>query len=150
MSCSVRAARAGDRPALAEIYRRSSLSNAGDRPHLLEHPDALELPWSDRAAERTRVAIEDGRIVGFATVETDGDHASLEDLFVDPASMRRGIATALLDDVVAAARARGVSRLDVTANSHALEFYVQAGFRDTGVAHTRFGAGRQMHLELGT
>jgi ribosomal protein S18 acetylase RimI-like enzyme len=64
--------------------------------------------------------------------------------------MRRGIATALLDDVVAAARARGVSRLDVTANSHALEFYVQAGFRDTGVAHTRFGAGRQMHLELGT
>jgi GNAT superfamily N-acetyltransferase len=88
--------------------------------------------------------------VGFARAEMEGDRAILEDLFVDPASMRQGNATALLDDVVAAARAQGVRRLDVTANPHALEFYVQAGFRDVGPVHARFGAGRVMHLELGT
>ena len=133
---------------LAEIYRRSSLSNVGDRPQLLAHPDSLELPWSHRAAERTRVAIVDGQIVGFATVDIDGDRAELEDLFVDPASMRRGAATALLDEVVANARAHGARQLEVTANPHALEFYVHVGFRDVGATKTRFGVGRRMRLEL--
>jgi GNAT superfamily N-acetyltransferase len=148
VSWTVRAAQSGEWAALAEIYRRSSLSNAGDRQQLLEHPEALELPWSDRAPERTRVAIADGRIVGFATVEIDGDRAELEDLFVDPDSMRQGAATALLDDAAANARACGVRQLEVTANPHALGFYLHAGFRDLGPTETRFGAGRRMRLEL--
>ena len=149
MSCTVRAARAPDDAALAGIYRRASLSNAGDRPHLLEHPDALELPWSDDAAGRTRVAVAGGRAVGFATLEIDGCRADLEHLFVDPASMRRGVATALLDDIAARARAVGVQHLDVTANPHALEFYLHMGFREIGATSTRFGPARRMRMDIG-
>jgi GNAT superfamily N-acetyltransferase len=149
VTVEVRAARSRDRPALAEIYRRSSLSNPGDRPHLLTHPDALELPWSDTSHERTRVATSGGRIVGFATLEVTGDTGELEDLFVDPDSLRKGVATALMHDVIAAAGARGARQLEVTANPHALEFYRRMGFADRGPASTRFGSGRRMRLEVG-
>ncbi len=42
---------------LRDVFRRSSLSNEGDRASLLDHPDALVL--SDAAVNdgRTRVAI---------------------------------------------------------------------------------------------
>ena len=51
-----------DVPALRDVFRRSSLSNEGDRASLLAHPDALEL--SDRAVAdgRVRVAVLDDRI----------------------------------------------------------------------------------------
>ena len=52
----------------------------------------------------------------------------LEDLFVDPGWMRRGIATALVASIADAVRARGGERLEVTANEHALGFYTAAGF----------------------
>ena len=97
-----------DLPALRDVFRRSSLSNEGDRASLLAHPDALE--FSDRAVAdgRVRVAVIDDRIVGFATVLVTGQIGELEDLFVDPDWMRRGIATALVLDALAnCEKARG-------------------------------------------
>ena len=45
-------------------------------------------------------------------------------------------------------RARGVQRLEVTANPHAMEFYRSAGFTDYGTADTDFGAAPRMVLML--
>ena len=56
---------------------------------------------------RTHVAEENGSVVGFATwAETDNGGMELEDLFVDPKWMRRGIATALVNCVCDVLRAR--------------------------------------------
>jgi hypothetical protein len=41
-------------------------------------------------------------------------------------------------------RAQGAERLEVTANSHALEFYRAVGFIDCGDVETDFGAARRM------
>jgi hypothetical protein len=46
----LRLATSDDLPALNDLFRRSSLSNEGDRQNLLAHPDALE--FSDRAVEQ--------------------------------------------------------------------------------------------------
>ena len=84
--------------ALADIYRRASLSNPGDRDRLLAHPEYLVLEPDGLAEGRTHVAEEDGSVVGFATwAETYDGGMELEDLFVDPKWMRRGIATALVN-----------------------------------------------------
>ena len=72
----------------------------------------------------------------------------LEDLFVDPGWRRRGIAAALVTRVARALRVRGVQRLEVTANPHALGFYRAAGFIDCGVAETNFGAAPRLVLIL--
>jgi ribosomal protein S18 acetylase RimI-like enzyme len=62
--------------------------------------------------------------------------------------MRRGIATALVNRIAEVLRARGVERLEVTANPHALGFYHAAGFVDCGVAETEFGIAPRMVLTI--
>ncbi len=100
------------------------------------------------AEGRTYVAEEQGSLVGFATWSQAGAAIELEDLFVAPGWRRRGIATSLVNRIVDVLRARGVKRLEVTANPHALGFYSAAGFIDCGVAGTHFGTAPRMVLPL--
>ena len=138
----------GDLPAASNVYRNASLSNAGDRDNLLAHPAYLVLGRRGLAEGRTYVAEEDGSLVGFATWAQAGHVFELEDLFVDPGWMRRGIATALVERIAGVVRARGAQRLEVTANVHALGFYTAAGFVDCGVSDTEFGPARRMVLAV--
>jgi len=137
-----------DLAAASSVYRRASLSNEGDRDNLLAHPEFLILGPDGLAEGRTHVAEQDGTVVGFATwAEADGT-VDLEDLFVDPDYRRRGIASELVRRIAEVLRARGVQRLEVTANPHAMEFYRSAGFTDYGTAETDFGAAPRMVLML--
>jgi GNAT superfamily N-acetyltransferase len=142
----IRLGTSADLAAATSVYRRASLSNAGDRDNLLAHPEYLILAPEGLAEGRTHIAEEDGSLVGFATwIETAGT-AELEDLFVDPGYMRRGIATVLVNRIADVLRARGVERLEVTANPHALGFYRAIGFIDCDVAETELGAAPRMVL----
>ena len=145
----VRTAEPADLAALTDIFRRSSLSNERDRPNLLAHPEVLELSETSIAERRTRVAtVRGGRIVGFVTTELMADALELEDLFVDPDWMRRGIGLELITDAMATARDRGIDRIVVTANPHAQPFYEKAGFVYDGEAETRFGPAPRMHADV--
>ncbi|WP_238009935.1 GNAT family N-acetyltransferase [Dactylosporangium sp. AC04546] len=160
----IRTAIAADLPALRHVYREASLSNPADAPLLLARPEFLYFGGEHVAAGRTWVAEED-RIAGFATL-TDGpeledlvaggpelgNHVNggpeLEDLFVDPARHRRGIASALVRHVAGVARAAGHRRLWVTGNEQALAFYRAAGFVLVGEVPTELGTGLRMVLDL--
>jgi ribosomal protein S18 acetylase RimI-like enzyme len=144
----IRDAAPGDMTVLRGVFRRSSLSNDGDRSNLLAHPEVLELP--DRAVRegRTRVAVAGGNIVGFASWLGAGDAVEIEDLFVDPEWMRQGIGRALVLDLIAIARGRRIGRVEVTANQHALAFYEKAGFVVYREETTRFGPAPRMRLEV--
>jgi ribosomal protein S18 acetylase RimI-like enzyme len=145
----IRSARAGDLSALTDVFRRSSLSNDGDQALLLAHPDALVLSAETILAGGTRLATEPAHsIVGFVTSREADGVLELEDLFVDPDWMRNGIATLLMHDVAHTARQRDITRIEVTANPHALAFYRHVGFRPAGDARTRFGLAPRMHLDL--
>ena len=125
---SVRGARPGDIERLREIFRAAAWSNTGDRPLLTEHPEFLE--WNGLPARegRTHVAVLGEDLVGFISTIARPDAWEIEDLFVDPAWMRRGVATALVEHVVALAHAARCGSLVVDANSHALAFYRSVGF----------------------
>jgi GNAT superfamily N-acetyltransferase len=88
--------------------------------------------------------------VGFATTRVVGDIVELDDLFVDPEWMRRGVARTLVSDTVGVVRAAGSTRIEVTANSHALDFYGAVGFVADGRTPTQFGVGIRMHLDVET
>ncbi len=145
---NIRLGTPADLRAASDVYRSASLSNAGDRDNLLAHPEYLVLGPEGLAEGRTYVAEEDGLVVGFATWSEADGVVDLEDLFVDPGWRRRGIATRLVDRIAQALRERGVRRLEVTANPHALGFYRAAGFVDCGVADTVFGAAPRMALAI--
>jgi GNAT superfamily N-acetyltransferase len=144
----IRLGTSADLAAATDVYRRASLSNAGDRDNLLAHPDYLILGAGGLAEGRTYVAEQDGSLVGFATWAETAGTIELEDLFVDPGYMRRGIAAALVNRVAGVLRVRGVERLEVTANPHALGFYRAAGFTGCGVAETQFGTAPRMVLAI--
>lgn len=144
----IRLGEPADLPAASDVYRSASLSNAGDRDNLLAHPEHLVLGPEGLTEGRTYVAEMEGSLVGFATWIETGGGFELEDLFVDPAWMRQGIAAALVNRIVQILRARGVERLEVTANPHALGFYRAAGFVHCGVADTELGTAPRMVLAI--
>jgi GNAT superfamily N-acetyltransferase len=141
----IRRAERDDLPAIQEVFRSASLANEGDREVLLAHPEALEFSGDAVAAGHVRVAVDDGAVVGFATITPSADAWELDDLFVAPAHMRRGFATALVRHLLAEA---DVAAIEVTANPHAMAFYRSVGFVDDGVAQTRFGPAPRMRLSV--
>jgi len=138
----------GDMETLRDLFRRSALSNDADRPHLLAHPDALDLSELPVTQGRTRAALAQGRVVGFATWASAAGSMEIEDLFVDPQWMRQGAGRMLVTDLIERARAAGLRRIEVTANEQALGFYARLGFVAGADAQTRFGPAPRMSLAL--
>jgi GNAT superfamily N-acetyltransferase len=144
---SIRTATVGDHATVEGVRRRASLSNEADRDVLLANPETLEYDPAPLAEGRTRVAVQDGRIVGFATT-SGADELELDALFVEPDAMRSGVARALIGDLLDRAAGRGIRRINVVANEHALAFYQALGFVADGRARTRFGDAPRMHLDV--
>jgi GNAT superfamily N-acetyltransferase len=141
----IRPATAADLPVLSDLFRRSSLSNPGDVAALMAHPEVLT--FSDRGISqgRTRVATSTSdHIVGFATTLRAGPVLELDDLFVDPEWMRRGVGRRLVQDALVVAARADIQRIDVTANPEALTFYESVGFTFDSTVETRFGVGLRM------
>lgn len=78
------------------------------------------------------VAEVDGAVVGHAVTSLAGDIAELQRIAVTPAARRTGVASALLEEAVAAAVSQGEADrmlLEVRAdNAGALAFYAARGF----------------------
>lgn len=144
----IRDAVLGDMGALQGVFRRASLSNDGDREVVLAHPEVLELADQAVREGRTRAAVAEGSIVGFASWLDAGEAVEVEDLFVDPDWMRHGIGRALMMDLIAIARRRGTGLVEVTANHHALPFYEKVGFAVIGEVETRFRPAPRMRREV--
>ena len=146
----LRTATMDDIEELGDIYRRASLSNDGDRAALLATPDVLCFDSTNVAQNLTRVAVVNGRLIGFATTLPAGDVLELEDLFVDPDWMRQGIGQRLIADALASAEASGHIGIEVTANPHALDFYTSVGFVGTVRIDTQLGEGLRMRVTAAT
>src|SRR5215470_16799796 len=143
----IRSAVASEQKELEDLQMRASLTNAGDREALLDHPDAIELPLAQIAAGGVFVAEWNGAIVGFAAVEPRADGESeLDALFVDPHMRRRGIARSLVEHCAEVARTRKSAALYVVGNPHAKDFYAACGFNVIGTTETRFGTGLLMRM----
>jgi ribosomal protein S18 acetylase RimI-like enzyme len=150
---TIRTAITSDLRALQRVYRAASLSNPGDAPHLVAHPEYLVFTGDGIADGRTRLAESASptarAVMGFSTVVLSPDgELELDDLFVDPEFQRRGVARELIADVLTAARVAGYRRLSVTANTHASAFYSAVGFIASDRVTTALGEGTRMHLEV--
>jgi ribosomal protein S18 acetylase RimI-like enzyme len=144
---SVRDGQPADVPTLKALHRRASWSNEGDRDLLRAHPEFLD--WSDAPLleGRTRVAVAGGRIVGFVSITVGPEGPELEDLFVEPDSMRKGIGRALILDAEASL-APDWDSLEVDANPHALGFYMRVGFVEIGLKDLEHGQAIRMRKTI--
>src|SRR3954452_1728321 len=142
----IRDATDDDLDALRDVFRRASLSNEGDRAFLLAHPAFLV--WNPAPSMTTRVALLDGRVVGFASTSPGDGAVELDALFVDRDVRRRGIARRLIADAARAGAAAGAPAIEVTGNTHALAFYEAVGFVVIGTASTEGADAPRLRLDL--
>lgn len=100
-------------------------------------------PWTaglfrdelDRADRVWKVALDEGRLAGFAGAMVIGDEAHMMDVAVAPGDRGRGIGRALLWTLAADVVAMGAARMTLevsAANETALRFYRSAGFDVAG------------------
>jgi putative acetyltransferase len=81
------------------------------------------------------VARSDGRLLGAALCGSDGRRGYLHHVAVEPASRRRGIATALVERCLDALRPRGVEKCHLfvlVGNEDALRFWDRSGWARRG------------------
>lgn len=149
---TLRTAVEADLPELRRSYRDASLSNPGDAPSLLANPKFLRFGAEGVLAGCTRVAVAgadgSGPILGFATVAGDQREPEMDDLFVDPGWQRQGIGRLLVEDAVESVGRRGSTRLWVTGNPHAAQFYAAVGFVGGEQVPTGVGVGLRLHLDI--
>jgi predicted GNAT family N-acyltransferase len=88
------------------------------------------------------VAVDGGRVVATCRLVEDGPTAKLGRMAVAVAARRRGLASALLAEAEARARALGATRIVLAAQTGALALYERAGyagygerFLDAGIEH---------------
>ena len=87
------------------------------------------------------VAEVNGKVVGYAVVDNWTDQQHLVSIAVSAGLRRKGIAQALLDEIVGRLRA-GTLGLEVRkSNAAAIKLYHKNGFTDTGVAHSYYKDG---------
>jgi ribosomal protein S18 acetylase RimI-like enzyme len=146
---NIRTATTEDFAALDALKWRSSMVNERDRDWMLANKELAGFEGIGLAEGHIRVAEDGDQMIGFATALPEDGYLELEDLFVDPDWMRRGVATALIADICTRGDALGVDRIEVTANDHALAFYEAAGFVQVGIVETGFRPGLRMHLDIG-
>jgi GNAT superfamily N-acetyltransferase len=75
------------------------------------------------------VAEAAGRAVGFAALIPQGAVAVLDDLWIEPAWIGRGVGTKLFEACVTRARELGADRMEWEAEPHAIGFYEKLGAR---------------------
>jgi GNAT superfamily N-acetyltransferase len=142
---TIRDAQRPDQAALSDLHRRSSWIWVEDRPALEAHPDALGVALGSIVEGRVRIAVGSaGELLGFSIVIDRTGVCELDDLFVEPRAMRRGVGSALVEDAATRASARGCRRMSVIAHPRTFPFYESVGFVARESAPTRFGPAVRM------
>lgn len=131
MTIQIREYQPGDATVTAEIFRlavRITASRDYSPAQILAWaPDDIDLDaWHQRRqAQHTFVAIEDGEVVGFTGLTSDG---VLDMLFVDPPSGGRGIAKRLVAFALEHARQAGHEVVRTRSSRTARRVFEYSGF----------------------
>ncbi|MDX3227991.1 GNAT family N-acetyltransferase [Streptomyces sp. ME19-01-6] len=142
----LRAGREDEAGTLSELALRSKGHWGYDEAFLAACREELRLRPGEVAARRTTVAEQDGRVLGFATLEGDGPEGELGMLFVAPDAIGRGVGRLLYRHVLREAGRLGFTRLTIEADPHAESFYLAMGAQRVGDAPSGSIPGRALPL----
>jgi N-acetylglutamate synthase-like GNAT family acetyltransferase len=117
-----------DRDEIVEILK---LNNQYGFPEV-DGPEAMKRVKACSAAVFLVCEI-DGRVVGVVRGNYDGSRAIVHQLSVHPAYQRRGIGTALVNEIVKRFRQMGAPTVSATVTEESLPFWQKVGFRKTKV-----------------
>ncbi|WP_412541010.1 GNAT family N-acetyltransferase [Longispora sp. K20-0274] len=123
----LRPARSDEAQLLTDLALRSKAHWGYDNAFLELARVELTLAADEIVPRRATVADEDGRILGFSTLEGAPPEAELGFLFIDPAAIGQGVGRVLWALAVATARGLGFARIVLDADPNAEGFYAAMG-----------------------
>jgi GNAT superfamily N-acetyltransferase len=139
-------AAAADIPTLVELLGILFTQEAELSPDPEKQRRALEIIFAEPSRARIYVARDGARIIAMAALHfttstaEGGKVAWFEDCIVRPEHRRKGIGKALLEHVIAQARAEGALRVMLLTdgnNDRAQALYRKSGFRDSAMLAMR-------------
>ncbi|UCR90248.1 GNAT family N-acetyltransferase [Mycetocola spongiae] len=139
----IRAARASDAPALAEIYNGYVASSTATFDEVPRDPEtwAGKIADADRAGLPFLVAVEGSALLGYALVTPWSDKSAFRytvenSIYLAPEAAGRGLGTALLDALLTASRDAGLRQMIAVITSEGTEaslaLHRRFGFIETG------------------
>lgn len=129
----------GDEAGIAQVRRRVFIEEQAV-------PQAMEWELRDADCDWFVARDDSGAIVGIARLTPD---ARIGRMAVLPTWRRRGVGSALLQAALVRARQKGLARVELHAQVHALGFYARLGFAAQGPEFDEAGiAHREMFLDL--
>ncbi len=142
----IRAGEAAEAAALTELALRSKGHWEYDAEFLAACREELTIRSADVAARRTAVAEEEGRILGFTTLDGEPPKGALGMMFVEPDAIGRGVGRRLFLHTMDEARRRGFTRLTIDADPNAEPFYRAMGAVRIGATPSGSIPGRELAL----
>jgi ribosomal protein S18 acetylase RimI-like enzyme len=142
----IRPAQRDEAGALSELALRSKAHWGYDAVFLEACRDALIVSPVHVEAGGVFVAEFDGTPAGFYRLGGSPPEAELEDLWVHPETMGRGVGSALLAHATGSARERGCTSVLVESDPHAEGFYRSQGARRVGERTSSVDESRQLPL----
>jgi len=143
---SIRAATGDDAPLLSDLAIRSKGFWGYDDAFVEACRDELRVDAERLEREIVRVAVSDGQIAGFASVDFNGERCELMTLFVEPEHIGTGVGSALLRDAAVVALSHGCRRLRIESDPFAEDWYKRRGAEVIGGAPSLSIPGRTLPL----
>jgi GNAT superfamily N-acetyltransferase len=129
----VRQARAGEAQDLTALCLRSKAHWGYDEAFMRLCVHSLTVHEADIAEGRVLVAAEDdGPPLALVAVFGVGETVELQEMFVDPPAIGRGLGRTMFSEAVALARGLGARRMTILADVNAGAFYERMGARLLG------------------
>lgn len=123
----IRRAVAGEAEALSKLALIAKAHWGYERAQLQVWNSSLEISAESISARPTFVAELDGQVVGFYSLIPSRDAWELDNLWVTPLFIRKGIGQALLMHAAQIAAERGATSILIDADPNAEAFYVACG-----------------------
>ncbi|MGW6580515.1 GNAT family N-acetyltransferase [Streptomyces globisporus] len=142
----IRAGEAAEAAALTDLALRSKGHWEYDAEFLAACREELTMRPAEVAARRTAVAEEDGRILGFTTLDGEPPKGALGMMFVEPDTIGRGVGRRLFTHTTDEARRLGFTRLTIDADPNAEPFYRAMGAVRIGATPSGSIPGRELPL----
>ncbi|MFD7414497.1 GNAT family N-acetyltransferase [Kitasatospora purpeofusca] len=140
----IRPARPSEAAALSALALRSKAHLGYDAAFMEACRAELTLEPGRIEADRTTVAEDDGRVLGFVTLTGVPPEGEMDMLFVEPDALGRGIGRRLVEHLCAEAAGLGFTRIVVESDPHAEPFYLAVGAVRTGTVASGSIPGREL------
>lgn len=144
MAIDISEATVADLEAVSALCLRSKAMWGYDADFMVACRNELILHAADLRGTQVAVGRQDDEIVAMAQLQIDGDSCELLKLFVDPASVGRGIGKIMLDWATAAAVRARAHHMRIEADPNAAPFYAAMGAVEIGKVASGSIAGRTL------